>query len=66
MSAYAFTTQRKARAYFNAEIAPHVIARYDNPDKCALDQAFTDWLDSLYKAGEISERADRTWTRTND
>lgn len=57
-------TLREARKYFREHLQPNVITLYGKNDTPALDTAFNDWVDALNKAGEITDRQARTWTRT--
>lgn len=56
-------TARDVKRAFREEILPSVIVRYGKGDKVAIRTAFNDYVDSLQKDGQISERtADRiTW-----
>ena len=57
-------TLREARKYFNEYLKPNVITLYGKNDTPALNEAFNDWVDSLCKSGEITERQYNTWSRT--
>jgi len=57
------TAQREARKEFNADVKPAIVAHYGSSDRVALDEAWNDWTDMLYKEGRISERAYDRWTR---
>lgn len=38
---------------FDSEVLPHVIAQYGEDDSVAINEAFSDWTDSLCKDGFI-------------
>jgi hypothetical protein len=40
---------------FDNEIVESVINKYGKNDQCAIDEAFNNWTDSLYKNREIHE-----------
>lgn len=62
--AYTFTRVSDARRYFKEHIQPLVEAQYSKRDTVALNEAWNNWTDDLYKNGEISYKAYDTWCRT--
>lgn len=57
------TNVRDARRIFNEEVKPLVIEQYGKDDRPALEEAWNDWTDMLYKDGVISAKAYQNWTR---
>lgn len=48
-------TEKELSERFDEEVLPSVIQQYGVYDQVAINEAFNDWIDMLYKDGEISE-----------
>lgn len=55
-------TKAEAIAEFNAEVKPHVLAKYGPNDKPAMREAWNDWTDGLCKDRRITQKQYDTWT----
>lgn len=49
------SSEEELSELFDQEIAPLVIAEYGKDDEPAMNEAFNNWADSLYKEGDIHE-----------
>jgi hypothetical protein len=54
-------TKLQAEKLFKEEVMPNVIERYGRKDKPALQSAWNDFVDTLYKDEKISYKQAYTW-----
>jgi hypothetical protein len=52
-TSYNFFDEQSLSDAFDAEIAEHVIDQYGEDDEPAMNEAFSDWTDSLCKDGRL-------------
>lgn len=56
--------QKEARKLFNADIKPAVVKMYSHNDTIALNEAFNDWIDSMARDRQITQKQADSWTRS--